>query len=251
MTPFERQEEILRLLFKNSFMRTSTLSKKLFVSTATIRRDLQHMKQKGTIKRVSGGAYIIGGNSDLAYEYTTGINLDKKRVIADLAVNLIKDGSIISIDASTTVNILLDKIDNSFNLTFLTNSILSAEKIAIMENMEVHLLGGKVDKLYMHTYHPNFSERIKMYHSDITFISGRGLSSKGVSETNPNESAIKKAIRDNTDCLVLLIDSTKMNKNYVHLSLSFESIDIIISDKQLPKNLELIALENSVQVIYR
>lgn len=250
MTPYERQEKILQLLNRNNFMRTSVLSKHILVSTATIRRDLKHMEQKGTIKRVSGGAYILGNNSDLAYEYTNRISLEKKKVIANLAVNLLKDGSIVFIDASTTVNILLDRIDNFSNLTFLTNSIFSAKKIAVMESKEVYLIGGKVDKLYMHTHSPYSSETTDMYHSDITFISGRGLNSKGVSETNLNEAAIKRMFRDNTDCLVLLIDSTKMNKNYFHISMNFESIDVIISDKKLPDNLEIIALENNIRVIY-
>lgn len=79
MTPYERQEKILQLLNRNNFMRTSVLSKHILVSTATIRRDLKHMEQKGTIKKVSGGAYIVGNNSDLAYEYTNRISLEKKK----------------------------------------------------------------------------------------------------------------------------------------------------------------------------
>lgn len=250
MTPYERQKKILQLLNQHYFMRTSVLSDKLFVSNATIRRDLKAMEQKGTIKRVSGGAYIVGNNSDLAYEYTKGINLDKKRKIAELGLNLIKDENIIFIDASTTVNTLLDSINNFTNLTFLTNSIISAEQIAIMEDMEVYLMGGKVDKLYMHTHSAYVAENVAMYHSDVTFISGRGLSIKGVTETNPEEAALKKIFRKNTDCLILLIDSTKMNKSFFHISMDFEDIDIIVSDKRLPHNLEKIALENNIQLIF-
>ena len=250
MTPYERQSKILQLLNIHSFMRTNVLSQKLFVSNATIRRDLKVMEQKGTIKRVSGGAYIVGNNSDLAYEYTKGINLDKKTHIAKLSANLIEDNSIIFIDASTTVNTMLEKINVSSNLTFLTNSIISAEQIAVMKNMEVNLIGGRVDKLYMHTHSPYSAENVSMYHSNIAFISGRGLSKKGVTETNPNEAALKKMFRENTDCLVLLIDSTKMNKNFFHISMDFEDIDIIVSDEKLPENLEKIAFENKIKLIY-
>lgn len=46
MIPYERQEAILNLLKGKKFLKTQALSRELFVSSATIRRDLAEMEKK-------------------------------------------------------------------------------------------------------------------------------------------------------------------------------------------------------------
>ena len=54
----ERQNEILRQLKENKSAAVAALAKDLYVSEATIRRDLAEMQSMGLIERSHGGALL-------------------------------------------------------------------------------------------------------------------------------------------------------------------------------------------------
>ena len=51
MIPYERHEAIMNLLREKKYVRTEQLSKALYVSVATIRRDLTEMEKNGFLQR--------------------------------------------------------------------------------------------------------------------------------------------------------------------------------------------------------
>ena len=71
----ERQNEILRILKENKTAGVNELAKDLFVSEATIRRDLTEMKSMGLIERSHGGA-ILPENAE---EISIFFRMEKKR----------------------------------------------------------------------------------------------------------------------------------------------------------------------------
>ena len=54
----ERQNEILKRLKENKTAGVNELAEELYVSEATIRRDLNEMKNMGLIERSHGGAIL-------------------------------------------------------------------------------------------------------------------------------------------------------------------------------------------------
>ena len=56
MLTLERQDEILDILNRNKSATVEELAAELYVSGATIRRDLRSMEKQGLIKRSHGGA---------------------------------------------------------------------------------------------------------------------------------------------------------------------------------------------------
>lgn len=56
MTNWERQNQIAEIIKTEGFAKVETLAKKIFVSEATIRRDLTSMEQLGKIKKIYCGA---------------------------------------------------------------------------------------------------------------------------------------------------------------------------------------------------
>jgi Transcriptional regulators of sugar metabolism len=250
MIPYERQEAIINLLKGKKFLKTQALSRELFVSSATIRRDLAEMEEKGLIRRVTGGAIIIKEPKDLPYDYTNRINLEQKEVIASIAVTLIKDNQKLFLDSSTTTYRIINKLKKFANLTILTNGIHTATKLCELNNVEVYLIGGNINKSYFNIYGPEANQNIKMHYSDITFISCRGLSTKGATDSNEGEAALKREFAHNTGCLVLLVDSSKFNVTYFNISAYFDDIDVIISDKALPPDIRDIAEKKNIRILY-
>ena len=57
----ESWEAIIRILQKQKSASAQSLARELFVSNATIRRDLELMEKKGMLNRVWGGATLTKG----------------------------------------------------------------------------------------------------------------------------------------------------------------------------------------------
>ena len=70
MLPFERKQKILDLLKTKKSLSVEGLTKLLYSSPATIRRDLAELSQEGLIRRIRGGAtYIENKSVDLPYDF--------------------------------------------------------------------------------------------------------------------------------------------------------------------------------------
>lgn len=253
MIPIERHETILDLLKERKFITTEKLAKELFVSSATIRRDLSILEKQGQINRVSGGASIIEpvvSPLDLSLHYTNRIQLKEKEHISKIATTLVKDGQTIFLDSSTTVMKLAEKLERFEDLICLTNSVTTAQTILQFDKKKVHLTGGVVNPSYMNTYGTEAVNNISLHYSDITFISGRGLSEKGISDTNPYEAEIKRSFAKNTHCLVALIDHSKFDVTHFNISVPLNHIDIIVTDQALPAQLQESIEKLGIRVMY-
>ena len=246
MIPIERHETILDLLKDRKFITTEKLAKELFVSSATIRRDLSILEKQGQINRVSGGASIIEpvvSPMDLSLHYTNRIQLKEKEHISKLATTLVKDGQKIFLDSSTTVMKLAEKLERFEDLICLTNSVTTAQTILQFDKKKVHLTGGEVNPSYMNTYG---TEAV----NNITFTSGRGLSEKGISDTNPYEAEIKRSFSKSTRCLVALMDHSKFDVTHFNISVPLDQVDIIVTDRPLPEQLQKIVEKLRIRVMY-
>lgn len=56
---FGRLQEILNILSENRSCTVSSLAQRLYVSEATIRRDLNALEKQGHVRRVFGGVVLI------------------------------------------------------------------------------------------------------------------------------------------------------------------------------------------------
>ena len=82
----ERKQQILYLLQEKNEMTVSELSRLLFTSESSIRRDLQAMELSGLVKRTHGGVKLLGDNptivpfaSRLHYKVAEKKKMAKKR----------------------------------------------------------------------------------------------------------------------------------------------------------------------------
>lgn len=64
MLSIERHEQILQILMEKKSVTVGELSKTMFVSDATIRRDLSQMEKEGLIKRSHGRAVLFESTND-------------------------------------------------------------------------------------------------------------------------------------------------------------------------------------------
>lgn len=194
----KRYDAIVQILKENNSATVHLLSKKLFVSEPTIRRDLKKMEFQGIIKRTFGGAVLSEFlNKEILLSMREHENTNAKDYIAKKAVNFIHDGQVIFLDASSTVSGIVKYLSAFPNITVITNSPKTSLRLAELR-IKAFCTGLLLENsiAYVGTYAENF---IKNFNADIFFFSSRGISLNGtITDSSIEESDLRRTMLANS-----------------------------------------------------
>ncbi len=138
-----RQNIILEILGDNNQTSVSELSKKLNVSSVTIRQDLNLLEGQGLLKRVHGGAVLKDADN---LSNRLGVNYIKKLRIAKKVASFVNEGETILIE-SGSVNVLLAReLLKIEKVTIITTNVYIARQFRKSNQANIIILGG----IYQH-----------------------------------------------------------------------------------------------------
>ena len=80
MSITDRQKQILNILEERTFITVNELSKLIFTSSSSIRRDLTHLQNSGLVERTHGGVSMPSPIKALQVFMTGRIKILKKSV---------------------------------------------------------------------------------------------------------------------------------------------------------------------------
>lgn len=229
----ERREKILQTLSEQYSVKVTDLSRDLFVSEATIRRDLEKLEKSGHLKRVYGGAMQVGSiDTETPVDVRRRLNAPAKEKIALLAIREIQSSQVITMDSSTTVMYIAPHLRAFDNLTVLTHGVKTVEELQHFKNINLYCSGGLMLR-NSYSFAGEFARHFfASFYTDMTFIACKGISMEhGISWAYDEEAALRKIMLNSTKKRILLCDASKFGKTYTSTMFGFESIDILITDK--------------------
>ena len=191
----ERHTEILNLLEKNKSISVSKLSKILYVSEPTIRRDLTFLEQQGQVLRTHGGVVLRRtAEGEIPLILREDQNNISKKIIAQKAIPFIKNGDVIFLDASSTAAHIVPFLKNFKDIIVVTNSPQTSIRLG-KENIKNYCTGGLLLKhsiAYVGTETEKFISNIN---ANLFFFSSRGYSENGyITDSSIEEATTKKAM---------------------------------------------------------
>lgn len=111
MIPYERQQSLIQLLKEKKVMSVKELSKLLYISEASVRRDIEVLERSAIVKRIYGGVMLAGTeNNVIPLNLRDSINSVAKEAVAKMAADLISDGDTVLMDGSSTVRRIIKYI---------------------------------------------------------------------------------------------------------------------------------------------
>lgn len=231
-----RTNQIKKYLEVNGFTTVSKLAEVFSVSTMTIRRDLNSLEELSLVKREKGGAIPkIPVYLEERYEKKKIENVRDKRKITNEAIDLVKDGSVVFLDAGSTTFMLAELIlESDFkNLIVVTNDINIAFYLKNEENINLIFAGGNISKATHSAHGYITANTIKQLHFDICFM-GISFVSSEYKLFTPSEKKVeyKRLVLLNSDKKVLITDKSKFNKNSLYYITNIESFDVLITNKE-------------------
>lgn len=237
MLKTKRQTEIIEYLRENTFATVDELSRKLYASHPTIRRDLTLLESEGYIKRCHGGATILEDNAKPPIYFRSEQNTKEKTKMCRVAAELIGEKSVILIDASSTVFHISDFLSRDLEITVITNGLPAATKFADA-GYTVYSVGGRLLKESQAYVGKPAEEALLSYNADLMFFSVASLSDDGIlSDWSESEASLRIAMTKSAKKVVLMCDSTKFGTRSTFTLFPLSKVDFVICDKPLSDDL--------------
>lgn len=206
----ERQQLILDILDKEKRIIASDLSHRLNVSEDTIRRDLRELDKKLLIRRVHSGALRIGPPVQ-DFQHRIQLLNNTKIELAEKAIPLLQENSVIMIDGGTTNMCLVNSIPLSFHATIITNSPPIATSLAYHNNIEVINLGGILYKQSMVNLGIDTIESLDKMRADIYIMGVHNIDPEiGLSVPTLPEAQVKRKMASISSEIIGLVTANKL-----------------------------------------
>lgn len=242
MIPYERQQIILELLKGKDFLKIEELQKKFpDISDSTLRRDLKELEKKRKVESLSGGAIkLISTTGEIPISKRNSLNSEEKEVLSEIASTYIEDNDVIYLDSGSSCTALFKKIMNK-NITIYTTN---TDIFSIKDNFkaEIIIMGGQYKSLTSSISGSLTEENLSKIYFSKSFIGVNGIDIEyGVTTPSLVEASKKRLIKDHSDSVYLMCDSSKFH----HLSnvKAFDLKDVtVISDKNDEKISKVISL---------
>ncbi|MBM7541637.1 DeoR/GlpR family DNA-binding transcription regulator [Amphibacillus cookii] len=245
-----RRDQIVDLLLKseNNYQSITDLSRKLNVSSMTIRRDLISIEKTGLVNRVHGGAKLVQNQVS-----NNKILLSSRLSIAKKAAQYISNNQTIYINSSNTAIESLNHLDSINNIVVTNN--LNVVNYINNPNLTILIPGGELRSPKRAVVGDMTIYGIQNIHADISILGCSGISaSKGITTNNIHEAKVNELMIRNAEKKVIIVaDSSKVGINTNFPVCDLSHIDVLITDSKIDlreKNeirklgVEVIAVEN-------
>lgn len=227
----ERQSFILRQVNIHNKVLSSDLSIEMKVSEDTIRRDLNELSDDGKILKVHGGA--LSKSFHLSISPGNVYSLDSKKIIAQKAISLIKDGMFVLTTGGTTIIELAKALPAELSATFITGSIPAAHEYTHHPNIDLIFIGDKVSKVSQITVGGEAISKIRQIKADLCILGTNALDTlNGLTDNDWDVVQVKKAMIESSDKVVSLSISEKLNTSQRIKVCDLKEIDILITELQ-------------------
>ncbi|GGM20646.1 DeoR/GlpR family DNA-binding transcription regulator [Deinococcus aerophilus] len=206
----ERLSRILDLLARQGTVRTVALTEHLGISGATARRDLDVLARRGLVRKVHGGAALA--SQDQHYRDRQHREQGGKAQLAGAAVDLLRPGQTVYIDAGTTARHVAQALRQVPALTRTLRVVTHGLDVAYELNGEcpLYVVGGEV---YGSTYSltgPDALAAAERYSYDVFLVGCTSIDpERGLTNSNLVEAQQKTAIMRRARRSVLIADHSK------------------------------------------
>ena len=212
------------------------------VSSMTLRRDLNRLEENNAVLRVSGGAISVDTvlrAKEADFSERINYNTAEKLEIADKAVKLVESKSCVFIDGGSTTTYFARALPDD-NFYILTNALVIAETILRKEKPTVALLGGDLRKNTFITVGETCKDYIDKINTQTAVMTATGYIKDvgGFTCGNQAEAEVKRAVIKKADFVIMLLDSSKVNKKTPYTFARLEDIDCMVVDKDFSKELK-------------
>ncbi len=233
------QEEIRRYIVAEKNVTVKDLCNRFTSSEATIRRILKDLSDRGLIVRNRGGAsYVPPSIPEPPVFLRSSEQTEQKEAIARIAADLVEDGDTVFLGSGSTVLAVAQRLKERKNLSVISNSLPIINLFSNIPHTSVIILGGLLRSSELSMLGHLTEQATKELRADKVIIGigaidpGTGLANDYLPETVTDRTIVQMSKK-----VIVVADHTKFGKIATSFVAPFSSVDTIITDWEVDKNI--------------
>lgn len=245
----QRHDHILAAVLDRRHVSAKDLADSIGVSEATVRRDLKALADEGQLALVYGGATLPRGG-DFSYRSKAQRNVEAKRIIGQLAAELVGDDQQLFIDSGTTTSEMTPYLKRRRGLSIIVNSTRLAQEL-VAPGIGILMVGGQYRPDRMDAVGPLATATLEKLRGYTAFIGADGMSIDfGPTAADIESADVYGRAVQNARETVVLVDHTKFESPSLFKITDWEKVNKLVTDQQpSPQWLEFLRSRN-IQPIF-
>lgn len=225
----DRLLKILALLEARQSLSVNELKDSLYVSTATVRRDLQELSRRGLIVRSFGGAVALTSPGRRVKD--DELDISESSPIALAAAELVPDESCIFIGGSPVSRTMVLPLSEKSSMCVVTDSLYISR--ALCGSVEhVYCTGGSFNNSLGIFTGSSAAEFAARYRYDFAFFSFDAVNELGeISDQCIEKLSVFNAVMSRCKNAVLLAPEAIIGREASAVITSLSDMDIIVTDR--------------------
>ncbi|OOF46465.1 XRE family transcriptional regulator [Rodentibacter trehalosifermentans] len=242
----QRRHAIMQLLQQQGEVSVENLVQLFDTSEVTIRKDLTALESSGFLLRKYGGAILmpkemIDENEELS---------KRKFVIAKAAAERIRDHNRVIVDSGSTTAALIKQLNRKQGLIVMTNSLSVATELRALENEPTLLMTGGTWDTRSESFQGKVAEQVlRSYDFDQLFIGADGIDLERGTTTFNELVGLSQVMAEVSREVIVMVESQKIGRKMPNVELTWQQINVLITDSGLSEQDKQAILAQGVEVI--
>lgn len=225
-----RRQRLLAELSERGSVELTELAECLGVSEVTARRDLAALAKQGLLRRVRGGA-VLPQSGEPPFPFRRTSQYEEKAEIAAAALAYVRDGDTVAIDVGTTTLAFASLLSERDDLTVLTPSLHIVAVLAEHDTIRLIVPGGVVRSNERSLVGDLTIRTFGEFNVRRLFLGVGGVDpQRGLTEYQPDDAAVKRAMLASARETTVLADATKLGRVALSNVARLDAIDRLITD---------------------
>jgi DeoR family transcriptional regulator of aga operon len=243
LIPAQRRAFMLEQIRQRGAASIQELADELKISISTVRRDLEHLEERGYLERAHGGA-LIQKQLQSTFEPEAAIaaefDREEKEAIGLAAAALVPSGASVIFDSSSTVLAAARAcVERGVALTAVTNDLRIGQILSSATEMRIVMLGGTLRAGSFTAMGEPGESFLANLNTDIAFIGTHAISNLKLTETSLEAAAMKRAMINAARRVILLADASKFRAAaFCHICEMKDIHEMITDDRADPVEIE-------------
>lgn len=244
----QRRHTIMQLLQQQGEVSVEQLVLLFETSEVTIRKDLTALETSGFLLRRYGGAILMP--KEIMDENENDELSERKLVIAKAAAERIRDHNRIIVDSGSTTAALIKQLNRKQGLVVMTNSLSVATELRALENEPTLLMTGGTWDTRSESFQGKVAEQVlRSYDFDQLFIGADGIDLARGTTTFNELVGLSQVMAEVSREVIVMVESQKIGRKMPNLELTWQQIDVLITDNGLSEQDKQAILAHGVEVI--
>lgn len=244
-TKQDRATQILHLLLQKGEGSIDELAVAVGASTASVRRDLIKLEERGLVNRTHGGAEVAGKMGYAPFRFDAAFPLreerfaDEKRRIALAAAAMVSEGDTIALSPGTTTTQVARNLRHREGIHIVTSAVNIGMELSSLPNINVTLTGGTIrwPGSFSMVGATAFDSLQRLFYEKV-FMGACGIHPQhGITVIESDEALILNEMVKHAKQVIAVADASKLgmisamqvcSSNQIHTIITDDSADIAV-----------------------